>query len=131
MSYFRVDPNASFRINKVGGKTNYKQLLANSKIYTSTVIIRVFDGFPLMPNYRRRHDFAYWLYLLKMIHYAYPLNVPLTKYYATQNSLSSNYIKSIKSIWFTYRNHEELNFLISVAHLLSYLFFAFKKRLNS
>ena len=130
-SYFRVEPDASFRINKVGGKTNYKQLLGNTKIYTSTVMIRVFEGFPLMPNYRRRQDFAYWLDLLKIIDYAYPLNVPLTKYYVTPNSLSSNYMKSVKSTWFIYRNHEELNFLVSVTHLLSYLFFAFKKRLNS
>jgi len=130
-SYFRIESDASFKINKVGGKTNYKQLLGNTKIYTSSVMIRVFEGLPLMPNYRRRQDFAYWLDLLKIIDYAYPLNVPLTKYYVTPNSLSSNYIKSVKSTWFIYRNHEELNLLVSVTYLLSYLFFALKKRLNS
>ena len=130
-SYFRIETDTSFIINKVGGGTNYKQLLGNTKIYTSTVMIRVFKGLPLMPNYRRRQDFAYWLDLLKIIDYAYPLNVPLTKYYVTSNSLSSNYIKSVKSTWSIYRNHEDLNFSVSVIHLLSYIFFAFKKRFNS
>ncbi len=111
-------------------KTNFKQLLKNTQIYTSTVVVRrkAFSKFD-MPNIRRRQDFAFWLLLLKQTPYAFGLNKAYTNYYETPNSLSSNYIKSITSTYMVYKKQLRYSNVKSLYLLFNYIFNAIKKRI--
>lgn len=130
-SYNRVSLDSEKKKKiKIRPKTSFNQLLKNTQIYTSTVIVRreAFLKFE-MPNIRRRQDFAFWLLLLKQTDYAYGLNSANTTYYETPNSLSSNYRKSIYNTYLVYRNQLQYTRLKSLYLLANYMYNAIKKRL--
>ena len=85
---------------KVKEKIDYKFLLKNTMIPTSSVIIdRNMAGDFRMHIRRGGQDYATWLKILKNGKCAYGINEVLVRYRVQNNSLSSNKLKSIKQIW--------------------------------
>ena len=81
----------------------------------STVMLRskAFEDIA-MPLLRTGQDYALWLKLLKGGQKAYPLNVSLTKYRITPNSISRNKFKKALRQWQIYRDIERLNISKSI-----------------
>ena len=121
-SYKRIDGGGK-SLNNVGVplKTNYKKLLKTNYIGCSTAI---YDskvvGKVLMPDIRKRQDFALWLKLLKKCEFAHGIKEPLTTYRVHKNSLSSNKANSARYNWHIYRNIEKLSLLRSIYYFSHY-----------
>lgn len=130
-SYTRISVNLKVKKKvNVKGKTDFKSLLKNTQIYTSTVLIKR-DAFTdvEMPKIRRRQDFAFWLKLLRQTRFAYGINKPYTNYYETPGSLSSNYSKAIRNTYMVYKYQLNYSRFKSLYLLMFYIFNAIKKRL--
>lgn len=118
-------------VQQVIPKVDYFTLLGNPLIMTSSAC---FDfealGRPLMPNIRKRQDFAYWLKLLRTGASAVGINKPLTYYRVRSGSLSSNKISAARYTWLVYRELEFLPLFKAIIYFSSYAQNAFLKRLN-
>lgn len=88
---------------------NYKYLLKNTIIATSSVVIdRNIVGDFRMNIRRSGQDYATWLSLLRNGTVAYGINDSLVRYRIRKNSLSHNKAKSIKQIYDIQTNEEGL-----------------------
>lgn len=85
----------------VKDQVDYKFLLHNTMIATSTVVIdRTVLGDFRMPLRRGGQDYATWLSLLRDGTIAYGINEALEDYrVGNRNSLANNKVKSIQQIW--------------------------------
>ncbi|WP_237061646.1 glycosyltransferase family 2 protein [Microbulbifer zhoushanensis] len=112
-------------------EVNYNTLLANPLIVCSSVLID-YDalGRPLMPDIRKRQDFAFWLKLLREGALAHGINEPLTYYRVRAGSLSSNKLSAARYTWRVYRDFELLPLSEAIPSFVSYALRAFLKRLN-
>lgn len=112
-------------------KLNYDQLLKNTAIACSTVIIdREVVGYFKMPLVRKGQDTATWLKLLReKIPYAYGINEVLSSYRKVTGSISDDKLSALKRTWNTYRNIEKLPLIKAVYYFLWYVFNAIKKRI--
>lgn len=111
---------------------NYKQALKNTTIFTSTVMLdmqKLTKEDIYMPNVRRGQDTATWWKILKKIDKAYGLNIVLSYYRRTADTLSSNKIKALKRTWNLYRNVEHLNLIKSLYNFTIYCINAIKRRI--
>jgi len=119
-------------INKsvnVPEKINYEQLLKNTIIGCSTVVIdRKIIGEFEMPLIRKGQDSATWLSILKNNVKAYGMNQILMSYRKVEGSLSSNKREALKRTWHIYRKIEGLSFLKSSYVFAWYVFNALRKR---
>lgn len=120
------------KIVRVPTKITYKQSLKNTTIWTSTVMFNMKsltkeDIF--MPNVRRGQDTATWWKVLKKTHYAYGIDMVLSYYRRTPNSLSSNKIKALKRTWNLYRNVERFGIFKSLYYFAFYISNAVKRRI--
>jgi glycosyltransferase involved in cell wall biosynthesis len=94
-------------------RLTYTQLLGNTAIATSTVIIdRSITG-PLEMRHVYYDDFVLWLSLLRRGHVAFGINEDLMRYRVVGKSVSRNKTKSAREVWKTYRKVEELGILRS------------------
>lgn len=101
-------------------RLTYRQLLGNTAIATSTVLIdRALAGDIVMRSVFY-DDFVCWLELLKKGHVAWGLNKDLMRYRVVANSVSRNKKRSAKEVWKTYRQIENLGMLLSVWYFLNY-----------
>ena len=118
-------------IQDVPTDVDYAKLLGNPLIVTSSALIdfKVL-GKPLMPEIRKRQDFAFWLQLLRNGAKAVGINEPLTYYRVRPGSLSSNKLSAALNTWHVYRKFEKLSLRRAVPAFVSYVFHAFQKRLN-
>ena len=128
-SYQRIDEN----FTKVGRKINipleihYRELLGNTAICTSTVLInREVTGDFLMEEVYY-DDFVAWLNILKRYGAAVGLNESLTLYRVVGGSISRNKIKSAKEVWKIYRKSQMLSPAQSFKFLMFYMINSFKK----
>ena len=113
---------------KVKEKINYKFLLKNTMIATSSVVIdRNKTGDFQMPLIRSGQDYATWLLLMRNGTEAYGINEALVKYRRSQNSLSSNKFKSLGQVWNIQTRKEKINPVIATINLFYFAFNAFKK----
>ena len=97
-------------VRKVRERINYKFLLRNTMIATSTVIIdRNKTGDFQMPLRRGGQDYATWLMLMRNDTICYGLNEVLSHYRVMKKSLSSNKWKSIKQVWQIQTQDEHIN----------------------
>lgn len=109
----------------------YKQALKNTTIWTSTVM---FDMSKLtkeqiyMPNVKRGQDTATWWKVLKQIEHANGLNIILSYYRRSANTLSSNKVKALKRTWNLYRNVEKMSVAKSIYYFFFYVINAIKRR---
>lgn len=115
----------------------YKRMLCNDYIGFLTLLYdtkRI--GKILMPEIRRRQDWAYKLKLLKSLKIAHGIQEPLAFYRIGNSSLSSNKIKLLKYNFKIY--HEELGYswLNSILRMINFLVHYFyykavsKKKVN-
>lgn len=91
----------------------YRQLLCNTAIATSTVVIdRSLAGdFRMKKTYY--DDFAAWLEILRRGHLAHGLREDLMRYRVVGESVSRNKSRSAAMVWNTYREVEHLGVLDS------------------
>jgi teichuronic acid biosynthesis glycosyltransferase TuaG len=109
---------------------SYNEYLTNTIIQTLTVVIdRKYIKDVKMPLLRRGQDFAAWLAVLKDDNVAHGINKGLGKYRRTPGSLSSNKFKAARRTWHIYRKVEKLTRIKALKCLVSYTFFAVKKRI--
>lgn len=90
-------------------RLDYRGLLGNTAIATSTVIVdrNVSGDFRMLKTYY--DDFACWLGLLKPGKIAVGLNQDLMRYRVMTASISRNKFNSAKQVWLTYRAIEKLS----------------------
>lgn len=125
------------RISAYGGKVgqlikvppslSYKQLLGNTAIATSTVLIdRAITGdFRMRVTYY--DDFDCWLQILKKHGPAIGLDEDLMRYRVMDQSVSRNKKNSAKQVWLAYRNLENMGRVQSAWYFSRYAFNAFLK----
>ena len=108
----------------------YRQLLGNTAIATSTVLVdRAATGeFRMTKTYY--DDFVLWLGILKSGHVAYGLNEDLMRYRVMGGSVSRNKLKSARMVWHTFREVENLSKVTSMLHFISYAYHAIRKYSN-
>ena len=111
-------------------KLNYRQLLSNTAIATSTVLIdRNMVGEVNMQSVYY-DDFVCWLGILKRDFTAYGLRKDLMRYRVVSGSVSRNKRRSALEVWRTYREVESLSLSRSVWSFLGYALRASKKYRN-
>jgi teichuronic acid biosynthesis glycosyltransferase TuaG len=104
----------------VPGRLTYRQLLGNTAIATSTVIVdRSMTG-PLQLRSVYYDDFALWLELLRKGYVAHGLNEDLMRYRVVGKSVSRNKTKSAREVWKIYRAVEGVGLLRSIWYFLNY-----------
>ncbi|WP_407370896.1 glycosyltransferase family 2 protein [Carnobacterium sp.] len=119
------------RVN-VPEKLNYTQLLKNTAIACSTVIVdRGKIGDFQMPSVRKGQDTATWLMLLReSVSYAFGINEILSSYRKVTGSISDDKLGALKRTWNTYRNIEKLPLLKAIYYFSWYVYNAIKKRIK-
>jgi teichuronic acid biosynthesis glycosyltransferase TuaG len=115
------------KVVQVPESLTYFELLGNTAIATSTVIVdRTISGDFLMKNIYY-DDFGCWLDLLKGGQKAYGLQLCLMRYRVLAGSVSRNKIKSSFEVWKVYRKTESLGLLISLKYFALYFIHAVAK----
>lgn len=113
---------------KVKERVDYKFLLTNTMIATSSVLIDISKvGKFEMPLVRSGQDYATWLMLLRNGRVAYGIDEALTQYRRTEGSLSSKKTKNWKKVWNTQVKMEGINPIAAYFHCVLYIFNALKK----
>jgi teichuronic acid biosynthesis glycosyltransferase TuaG len=131
-SYRLIDEkgNDLNKVIRVPSRINYNELLKNTIIGCSTVVIdRDIVGDFKMPLVRAGQDIATWLSILRRGFEAYGINEPLAKYRKVAGSVSSNKIKALKRTWNVYKNIEKVPFPKIYYVYMWYIINAIKKRL--
>ncbi|MBE5747094.1 MAG: glycosyltransferase family 2 protein [Clostridiales bacterium] len=115
---------------KVKEKINYRFLLHNTMIATSSVVVdREKKGDFRMPLRRGGQDYATWLMLMRDGTVAYGINEALVKYRVGNKSLSSNKFKSIKQVWQIQTQNEKICKFKAFFHVIGFTWNALIKYL--
>lgn len=111
----------------VPDRLSYRQLLGNTSIATSTVLIdrKRAGNIVMRPVYY--DDFVCWLEILKKGFVAHGLNKDLMRYRVVSDSVSRNKRRSAVEVWKTYRNVENLALLPSAWYFANYTLRAVRK----
>ena len=99
---------------------NYRQLLGNTAIATSTVLLdrRIVGEVRMRKTYY--DDFDCWLQLLKPGRTAYGLDEDLMRYRVMGQSVSSNKRNSAAKVWRAYRDQEHLSVPTAIWYFMNY-----------
>lgn len=97
------------RLIEVPPQLSYDELLGNTAIATSTVLVDARLAGDIRVEDAYYDDFVRWLLILKRGHVAYGLNEDLMRYRVIQGSVSRNKWRSARKVWFTLRHIEKLN----------------------
>ena len=110
------------------GKMDRRALIRRNLLSCSSVMVKsdLIRACPF-PGDKIHEDYYVWLTLLKKIPYAYGVNEPLLIYRLTDNSRSSNAIRSTKMLYKTYRA-VGMNILSAAFHVPPYLLYVLKKK---
>lgn len=98
----------------------YHQLLRNTVIATSTVLIDRSKVDRIVMKKTYYDDFACWLEILKPGRVAFGLNEDLLRYRVVQNSVSRNKKNSAAQVWKSYREIEKLSTPKSIWYFTNY-----------
>lgn len=114
------DGSRTGRLIRVPAKLDYRQLLKNTAVATSTVIVdREKTGmFSMTRTYY--DDYALWLELLRRGHIAHGLREDLMRYRIVSRSVSRRKGRSAYWVWRVYRDIEKLNWLDASWCFLNY-----------
>lgn len=113
---------------KIVPAVNYKYLLHNTMIATSSVLVdRALTGAFHMPLRRSGQDYATWLMLLRKGNVAYGVDEALVQYRRTEGSLSSNKAKNIRKVWDIQVQYEGISRFAATFHSLCYAWNGVKK----
>lgn len=130
-SYLRIDEKGKILSkSSVRKDVNFRQLLKSNSIGNLTgVVDRLKADLPLQKEIKHE-DYVMWLSILskESSYYSIGLNEVLAKYRVHNSSVSANKLKSITWHWNILRNEMRLNLLKSCMYLVSYVYFATKKR---
>lgn len=109
----------SDRVVQVRDQVGYRQMLLQNHIGALTAMYdRNQLGTRMLPDIRKRQDYALWLSILRPGLTARGLDVPLALYRAGQTgSLSSNKLSLVPYNWSVYREQEQLSLPWSVRAL--------------
>lgn len=121
---------AYIRVNEVGtflGPIGVPRLLTyNEALKTNYVgcLTAIYDtinlGKVFMPESMPCHeDYPLWLHIIKKSGVGVGVPTVLAKYCVRSSSLSSNKLKTVRQIWYIYREIERLNFLSSIFFLVN------------
>jgi teichuronic acid biosynthesis glycosyltransferase TuaG len=109
-------------------KVTYRQLLRNTLIATSSVLLdRNLVGDFRMPLMRSGQDYATWLQLLRHLDAAFGLPDSLMRYRVRKNSLSSGKWKSIAQVWYVQTRLEHISAVKAAFNTFCFCLNAFKK----
>lgn len=122
-----ADSHKTGHLIKVPDRLTYWDLLSNTAIATSTVLVdrQQTGDFEMKPIYY--DDFGCWLELLRSGGFAAGFNKDLMRYRVMEGSVSRNKWRSAIEVWKTYRNVEALNLPRSAWHFGHYCLNALKK----
>ena len=108
-------------------RLDYRQLLKNTGIATSTVIVdREMTG-PFAMTRTYYDDYTLWLGLLKRGLVAHGLQEDLMRYRVVSKSVSRHKLNSAKWVWHTYRQVEGLTLPYATWCFLNYAWRAYRK----
>jgi teichuronic acid biosynthesis glycosyltransferase TuaG len=99
---------------------SYRQLLGNTAIATSTVMLDTERTGPVRMRKTYYDDFDCWLQILKKGINAHGLDADLMRYRMMENSVSRNKAKSAVKVWRAYRDLEGLSIPLSVWYFSQY-----------
>lgn len=99
---------------------NYRQLLGNTAIATSTVMLDIARTGQIRMRKTYYDDFDCWLQVLKKGITAHGLNADLMRYRMMEKSVSRNKRKSALKVWRAYRDLEGLSIPMSVWYFTQY-----------
>jgi teichuronic acid biosynthesis glycosyltransferase TuaG len=105
----------------------YSQLLGNTAIATSTVVVDRDATGPLAMTETYYDDFVLWLGILKRGFVAHGLREDLMRYRVVARSVSRNKTNSAIQVWRTYREIEKLPLVRSAWSFASYAYHALLK----
>lgn len=115
------------RLIHVPRRLTYRQLLGNTAIATSTVIIDRAQTGPFRMVKTYYDDFALWLEITRRGFAAYGLDEDLMRYRVLGGSVSRNKGRSAKMVWRTYREVEHLGLVQSSLSFARYAVNALRK----
>lgn len=118
------------KVVRVPKTLTYHQALANTTIFTSTVMIdteKIDKSLLEMPCIRSE-DTASWWKILKTGVTAYGLDENLVIYRRAGKSLSSNKVEAVRRIWNLYRQAAGLSVFASVCHFFPWAYRAVRRR---
>lgn len=110
---------------------SYQQALANTTIFTSTVMMdteKIEKSLMEMP-YIKSEDTASWWRILKTGVMAYGLDENLVVYRRAGKSLSSNKVEALRRIWNLYRQAAGLSVFASACHFVPWAYRAVRRRI--
>jgi len=120
---FRRIPSAGGKLGRyisVPATLNYRQLLGNTAIATSTVMLDTARTGQIRMRKTYYDDFDCWLQILKKGITAHGLNADLMWYRMREKSVSRNKGKSALKVWRAYRDLEGLSIPLSVWYFIQY-----------
>jgi teichuronic acid biosynthesis glycosyltransferase TuaG len=122
-----ADGAATGHLIHVPASLDYRRLLANTAIATSTVIVdRDLSG-PVVMKKTYYDDFACWLDILRPGGIAAGLNEDLMRYRVMAASVSRNKRNSAYQVWLAYRRVEGLGLLSSLRYFTAYAWRGLRK----
>lgn len=128
-SFRRIDSTGHSvgHLVRIPSSLTYKQLLGNTAIATSTVLLNrtKIGAFSMTRTFY--DDFVLWLGILKLGHTALGLDKDLMRYRVVSQSVSRNKLRSMRMVWKTYRQIENLGLSASAVSFVSYAFNAWRK----
>jgi teichuronic acid biosynthesis glycosyltransferase TuaG len=105
---------------KIPSRLLYRQLLGNTAIITSTVLVDTKLTGPVRMKETYYDDFACWLEILGAGGWAAGLDEDLIRYRISAGSVSRNKLRSAHEVWKTYRNVEEISVPMSAWYFANY-----------
>lgn len=115
-----ADGGSPGRYIGVPAQMNYRQLLGNTAIATSTVMIDTRATGPVRMRKTYYDDFDCWLQILKRGIAAHGLDEDLMRYRVMGQSVSRNKGRSALKVWRAYRDLEQLSIPASLWHFSNY-----------
>ncbi len=127
--YHRIseDRMISGRQINVPEQLDYSQLLRNTAIVTSSVVLDIDAVGKIKMKNTYYDDYACWLDIMKRGIVAHRINEDLVEYRVASSSVSRNKINSAIQVWKTYRNIEGLGFVTSAWCFTGYALNALQK----
>lgn len=127
--YRRITENGNVcgRLIRMPDQLNYRQLLKNTAIATSTVIVDRDKTGPFKMIRTYYDDYALWLSLLKKGFVAYGIQDDLMRYRVVSKSVSRSKRNSARWVWRIYRDVETLGFPYAAWCFLNYAWRAYRK----
>lgn len=118
--YDQINENGELlnRVKKAPQIMQYKDMLKSNRVGCLTAIYsKDHFGTVLMPDMKKRQDYALWLKLIRHSGEVHCVQNVLAKYRVRANSISSNKLEMLRYNWTVYRHCERFGFFLSLYYL--------------